>query len=53
MRPRQNFGGELDISCEGLPAGISAEPVTMAGNLSSVPVLFSADADGRSGRRAG
>ncbi len=39
---RANFGGELNLTMEGLPNGITAGPVTMAANLSSVPVLFSA-----------
>ena len=38
---RANFGGGLDLTWEGLPAGMAAEPVTMAADASSVPVLFS------------
>lgn len=43
---RENFGGELELTLENLPPGITCDPVKMAGNLSSVPVIFSATADG-------
>ncbi len=42
---RANFGGDLNMTLEGLPPGITAGPVVMAANLSSMPVLFTAAAD--------
>jgi hypothetical protein len=42
---RQNFGGELNVSFENLPAGMKAETVPMAAAMSEVPVIFSAAAD--------
>jgi hypothetical protein len=42
---RQDFGGELKIALDGLPAGIEVTPLTMAGNLSSIPVLLTAKPD--------
>jgi hypothetical protein len=42
---RQNFGGELAVSIEGLPAGLTAQPVPMTAALSDVPVLYTAAAD--------
>jgi len=42
---RANFGGELELSPTGLPAGVTAGPIKMAAKLTSVPVLFSATAD--------
>jgi hypothetical protein len=42
---RLDFGGELNLSFNGLPAGMSAEAVAMADNRTETPVLFSAPAD--------
>ena len=42
---RQNFGGELNVSFENLPAGMTAETVPMAAAMSEVPVIFSAASD--------
>ncbi len=42
---RQDFGGELAVATEGLPAGVAMTTVTMAGNQSIVPVLFEAAAE--------
>ena len=42
---RQNFGGDLGVTFEGLPAGMSLETVPMTANLSDIPVVFSAAAD--------
>lgn len=42
---RQNFGGDLAMSIDGLPAGLTAEPVPLTAALSDVPVLFTAAAD--------
>jgi hypothetical protein len=42
---RQDFGGELNVSFEGLPAGISYEALPMPAGLSEIPVVFSATAD--------
>lgn len=42
---RADFGGELTVSFEGLPAGVAMETATMAGNQSYVPVLLSAAGD--------
>jgi hypothetical protein len=42
---RRDLGGPVEISCEGLPAGISAEPVTVADGQASVPLLLSATED--------
>jgi hypothetical protein len=42
---RQNFGGDLGVSFEGLPAGMSYEAVPMTANKSEIPVVFSAAAD--------
>ncbi len=42
---RTDFGGALTLAWEGLPAGMIAEPVTMAADATGVPVLLSAAAD--------
>jgi len=42
---RQNFGGELNVSFEGLPTGMTAESVPMAAAMSEVPVILSAASD--------
>jgi len=42
---RQNFGGDLAMSIDGLPAGLTAQPVPLTAALSDVPVLFTAAAD--------
>jgi hypothetical protein len=39
---RQNFAGELNVSFENLPAGMTAESVSMAAAMSEVPVILSA-----------
>ncbi|MBL7042689.1 MAG: PPC domain-containing protein [Pirellulaceae bacterium] len=42
---RANWGGELDVSVEGLPEGSSMQTLTMPANRTTIPVLFSAAAD--------
>ncbi len=42
---RQNFGGDLSVSFEGLPPGMTLESVPMTASLSEIPVVFSAAAD--------
>jgi hypothetical protein len=42
---RADFGGELAIGAEGLPAGMAFEADPMAANLATYPVLFTAKAD--------
>ena len=42
---RVNFGGDLDIAIEGMPAGVTVDPIKMSGSLSSIPVLLTAAAD--------
>jgi hypothetical protein len=42
---RANWGGDLNLSVEGLPGGVSFETVTMPANRNTIPVLFSAAAD--------
>lgn len=42
---RQDWGGDLNVSFEGLPAGVTAETVPMAANMTIVPVVFTAAAD--------
>ena len=42
---RNDFGGDLQVAFDGLPAGMTAESHTMAANQSSIPVLFTAAAD--------
>ena len=41
---RADFGGELNLSVAGLPAGVKVEAPAMAASQPVVPVLFSADA---------
>ena len=42
---RSDFGGELNLSAAGLPAGVSVEAPTIAASQVAVPVLFSAKPD--------
>ena len=42
---RANWGGDLNVSFEGLPQGISVQTVTMPANRPTIPVLFTAAAD--------
>jgi hypothetical protein len=42
---RQNFGGDLNVSFDGLPPGLAVETVPMTATLSEIPVVFSATAD--------
>ena len=42
---RRNFGGEIVLEADALPAGVTMTAVPMAGNLNSTPVLFTAAAD--------
>jgi hypothetical protein len=42
---RSDFGGDLKISAEGLPAGVEMQADTMAANLGTYPVLFTAKPD--------
>jgi hypothetical protein len=42
---RADFGGDLKIGAEGLPTGVALEADTMAANLGTYPVLFTARAD--------
>ena len=42
---RNDFGGDLAISAENLPPGVTFEASPMAANLGTYPVLFSAAAD--------
>jgi hypothetical protein len=42
---RQNFSGELAISFEGLPAGVTPEAVPMAAGMQEIPVVFTSAAD--------
>lgn len=42
---RANWGGELNVQVEGMPAGLTMQTVPMAANSSSIPVLFSAAGD--------
>ncbi len=46
---RVNFGGPLQLSWEGLPPGIGVQPVTMAADAASVPMLFAASPDAARG----
>lgn len=46
---RANFGGELDINVEGMPAGMTLQANKMAANQTIIPVLFSAAADAKTG----
>jgi hypothetical protein len=42
---RANFGGDLNVTFEGLPPGVTVETIPMAGNRSDIPVLFTAAPD--------
>lgn len=42
---RQDFGGDLKVNLEGLPAGVSVACDTMAANLGTFPVLLTAAPD--------
>jgi hypothetical protein len=42
---RANWGGDLNVTLEGLPQGLSFQTVTMPANSTTVPVLFTAAAD--------
>jgi hypothetical protein len=42
---RANFGGDLNVTIDGLPAGMTVECPTMPANQSVVPVLLTAAAD--------
>lgn len=42
---RADFGGDLAVEFQGLPAGVTVETVPMAANQSQIPVLISAAAD--------
>jgi hypothetical protein len=42
---RADFGGDLKISAQNLPAGVALEADTMAANLGTYPVLFTAKPD--------
>ncbi|MGI9516481.1 MAG: hypothetical protein ACR2NP_05525 [Pirellulaceae bacterium] len=42
---RQNFGGELKLLEDNLPAGVTMQQMPMAGNLNVMPVVFEAAPD--------
>lgn len=42
---RDSFNGDLNVVCDGLPAGITMRADTVPGSLSAVPVVFEAEAD--------
>lgn len=42
---RANFGGPIDISVAGLPAGVTTETIQVRPDQTDVPVLFTAAAD--------
>ncbi len=42
---RTNWGGDLNVLFENLPAGITAQTVPMTANLTGIPVLFTAASD--------
>lgn len=42
---RANFGGDVNVTVEGLPAGLTAQAIPMLAALSDVPVLYTAAAD--------
>lgn len=44
---RQNFGGELVLEGQGLPAGIKMHALPMPSNMSTMPVVFEATADAK------
>lgn len=45
---RANFGGDLNVQYQNMPAGMTVESVPLGANLTDVPVLFSATADAAS-----
>jgi pre-peptidase len=42
---RQNFNGELAVSFENLPPGVTAQAVPLAAGIQEIPVVFTAAAD--------
>ncbi len=42
---RANFGGELKLSVDGVPDGLTVDDVVMPANRSTIPMLFSASND--------
>lgn len=46
---RANFGGDLALDFQGLPAGLTFQAQPMTANLSMVPVVFSAAPDAATG----
>ncbi len=46
---RANFGGDLQVTVEGLPPGLTVEPTMMTGGQTSIPMLFTAAADAPTG----
>lgn len=42
---RANFGGDLALAIEGMPAGLTFQTLPITANMTSVPVLFTAAAD--------
>lgn len=42
---RADFGGDLNVSVDDLPAGVAVEADTMAANLGTYPILFTATPD--------
>jgi hypothetical protein len=45
MATRNNFGGDLVLSANGLPKGITLDADTMAANVDALPTVFNAAAD--------
>lgn len=50
---RVNYGGDLVIGAEGLPAGIKLQADIMTANLDTIPVVFEAEASAPVGGRLG
>jgi hypothetical protein len=46
---RVNFGGDLTITPEGLPAGVTVSDMNMQADSATIPVVFSAAADAAKG----
>lgn len=42
---RNDFGGPVSLSCDGLPAGVTMHAPVVAGNVNLTPVVFEAAAD--------
>jgi len=42
---RRDFGGELTLSCEGFPAGVTADTIPILADQNLVPVVFSATSE--------